>query len=245
MRVGPYDFRPRIVPTLATLLLFPFLIGLGVWQLDRAAEKREIIAAYARAERQPPVTLEAMLAHPKALRFRRVTVAGVLDARHQFLLDNQFQGPDVGFDVLTPLHMQGTRHRILIDRGWVPLGRSRRDLPPLPVPARAVTLAGWLVPPPQAPLLLGPAEAPGGGWPRIVETVDIHHLERDLGYPLLPYVVRLDPGQPYGFVRKWKLVAFGPERHIGYAVQWFALAATLLAIYIGVNTRRAPAEPPS
>lgn len=239
MRVGAYDFRPRIVPTLATLALFPFLISLGVWQLHRAAEKREILAAYAHASREPPVTLEAMLRHPTALRYRRVRVTGELDGRHQLLLDNSFHGDYVGFDVLTPMKVAGTRHRILINRGWVPLGRSRSDLPKVPVPAGTVTLAGWLVPPPRAALLLGPPEAPHGRWPRIVETVKVAELERDLGYPLMPYVVRLDPGQPYGYVRHWKVVAFGPLRHIGYAVQWFAMAAALLVIYIVVNTSRA------
>ncbi|OYV76146.1 MAG: hypothetical protein B7Z66_10050 [Chromatiales bacterium 21-64-14] len=238
MRIGRYDFRPSLVPSLVTLVLFPFLISLGIWQLHRAAYKRQILAQYAAAEHEPPVTLEAMLAHPDSLKFRRVTVSGTLDGGHQLFLDNQSQGPNEGFDVLTPLRISGTKHRILIDRGWVPLGKTRHDLPRVLVPAGEVTLAGWLVPPPKPALLLGPEESPHAGWPRIVETVDIGHLTRDLGYPLMPYVVRLDANQPYGFVRKWILVAFGPDRHIGYAVQWFALAGTLLTIYIATNTSR-------
>jgi cytochrome oxidase assembly protein ShyY1 len=33
-------------------------------------------------------------------------------------------------------------------------------------------------------------------------------------------------------------VEFGPERHLGYAVQWFALALTLVVIWIVVNWRK-------
>jgi surfeit locus 1 family protein len=32
---------------------------------------------------------------------------------------------------------------------------------------------------------------------------------------------------------------FGPERNVGYAVQWFGLAVALLIIYLVVNTRKA------
>ena len=51
-------------------------------------------------------------------------------------------------------------------------------------------------------------------------------------------IVRLDPGAPHGYRRAWQVVPFGPERHLGYAVQWFAMASALLAIYLSVNLTR-------
>jgi len=50
--------------------------------------------------------------------------------------------------------------------------------------------------------------------------------------PLLPVVLRLAPESEHGYRRDWTTVAFGPERHLGYAVQWFALAAAMLVILI-------------
>jgi surfeit locus 1 family protein len=51
-------------------------------------------------------------------------------------------------------------------------------------------------------------------------------------------LVLLDPGEPDGYVRNWSAPGFPPMRHIGYAVQWFALALTLAVIYVVTNLRR-------
>jgi surfeit locus 1 family protein len=51
-------------------------------------------------------------------------------------------------------------------------------------------------------------------------------------------LVLLDPREPDGYVRNWTPPGFPPMRHIGYAVQWFALALTLAVIYIVTNTRK-------
>ena len=64
-------------------------------------------------------------------------------------------------------------------------------------------------------------------------------MEEALGVDLLPFVVELDRSESHGFAREWRPHrGIGPERHRGYAFQWFALAATLLAIYTFVNLRR-------
>jgi surfeit locus 1 family protein len=61
-------------------------------------------------------------------------------------------------------------------------------------------------------------------------------LEDAYGRRLGARVLLLDPDMPDGFERRRQPTSgFGPERHLGYAVQWFALAATLVAIYVGVN----------
>jgi surfeit locus 1 family protein len=36
-------------------------------------------------------------------------------------------------------------------------------------------------------------------------------------------------------------VGFGPERHLGYAIQWFALAIALLVIFISLSFKHPPA----
>ena len=54
-------------------------------------------------------------------------------------------------------------------------------------------------------------------------------------------LILLDPGEPDGYVRRWSPPGFPPMRHIGYAVQWFGLAAALFVIYIVTSSRRAGA----
>ena len=57
MRVGPYDFRPDLLPTLAALLFLAGFIGLGLWQLDRANTKKAWETAYLSRRALPPVAL--------------------------------------------------------------------------------------------------------------------------------------------------------------------------------------------
>ena len=73
----------------------------------------------------------------------------------------------------------------------------------------------------------------------VVLEVDPNIIAERLGVELLPVLVLLSPAEPAGFSRRWEPEAeFGPDRHRGYAAQWFALAAALAAIYFVVNLRR-------
>ena len=78
----------------------------------------------------------------------------------------------------------------------------------------------------------------------------IHHIgyedvaevarQTGLSVPLAPRVLRLDPGVPFGYARDLALLSntLPPEKHRGYAVQWFALALTVLAIALILTFRR-------
>jgi surfeit locus 1 family protein len=76
------------------------------------------------------------------------------------------------------------------------------------------------------------------GWPLRVQFIDFKQMARRLDSALGAMIVRLDPKSPYGYRREWQIAPMGPQRHLGYAVQWFALACTLLVIYVLVNLRR-------
>ena len=43
--------------------------------------------------------------------------------------------------------------------------------------------------------------------------------------------LRLEPG-PSAYRADWAITSMSPSQHLGYAVQWFALAAALLALFI-------------
>jgi surfeit locus 1 family protein len=225
----------------ATAVLFPALVGLGVWQLERAEEKRALVAQWQAAAEDAPQPLAQAVADGNPARFAPVTARGRYDAGHQLLLDNRIHGNRPGFQVLTPLRLEGADRAVLVNRGWVPMGASRRDLPALPTPAGPVRIRGALVAPPENGIRLGAADAGRGEWPKVVQYVVPERVADQLGYPVMDRVVRLAPEAEGGFVRDWgeaPPVPFGPERHVGYAVQWFALAATLVAIFVAVNLRR-------
>jgi surfeit locus 1 family protein len=128
---------------------------------------------------------------------------------------------------------------VLVNRGWVPLGESRAQLPAVTGPAERITLRAMIKLPPGKAFGPEAAEDSGSGWPQVIQQLEIGPIGKRLGRPLLPLVLQLDKADPGGFVRDWKPVyGITPDKHRAYAAQWFTLALVLLLIYIGVNTHR-------
>lgn len=238
MNIGGYRFRPSRWPTLVVLLLLPMLLALGFWQLDRAEQKREWLAAVETGRRQPPLDLNVAQPAYEAAAHRRAVATGRYDAAHQVLLDNQVRDQRWGYLVLTPLRLDGTDLAVLVDRGWLAAPPDRTQLPELTVEGTPTTVRGDIDRGPSIGLRLGGAVS-DASWPLRIQYLDYDALNRRLPYRILPYLIRLDPTEPQGYRRDWEPVPpMGPSTHIGYAVQWFGLATALLVIYIVVNTKR-------
>jgi len=146
--------------------------------------------------------------------------------------------------VLTPLGRADGRGWVLVDRGWVPLGATRDELPDVPVGAGEREVSGILDVLPIPGMRVGPAAAPGSsGWPRVLLFPTEADVESALGVDVESRIVLLDAGAPDGFERKWRpALGFGPERHLGYAIQWFAFALVSIVIFVAVNLRRVGAS---
>ena len=236
MRFGSLEFAPGRWPTVITLVVFGILVSLGFWQLDRADQKRALLAQYHAGADASPIRLDARVRSLDGLQYQLATATGSYDGDHQFLLDNRTHNGVAGYQVLTPLKLAGGAG-LLVNRGWVPLPGSREVLPQVPVDDDERTVTGRIRQPSLKGFSLG-GEQPRTGWPYRIQRVDIDRLAHELDYPLLPAELLLGPGQPDGYVRDWRPLTFGPERNVGYAVQWFSMAAVLLVIYLMVNTKR-------
>lgn len=242
MRIGGYEFRPGVWPSVVGLLLLVLLMSLGFWQLDRAEQKRVLLQAYGDRPTDAAIRIDDGFAFGPDWRYRRAQAIGKYDSHHQFLLDNRVRQGRVGYHVLTPLRLAQGDAVVLVNRGWVPQGATRADLPELPAPdAPELSIEGLIDFPPQKVFVLGEGEDRDPGWPKVLQQVRLDLQARQLNVRLLPMVLLLDKDQPGGFVREWNPVVVGPERHVGYAVQWFALAAALVILYVWVNLKRADA----
>lgn len=235
LRIGNRIFAPRIFTTAITIVLTIALASLGRWQLERMREKQVLFDAFSAGTDE---TLQLSMVSPGAAsRYRHVSATGRYDNAHQVLLDNMTHAGRAGFQVLTPFVMDGGR-TVLVNRGWVPLGATREQLPDIELAENDRTVAGRLGALPAVGIeLAAPAT---GSWPRLVSYPRMEELAALLQRPLYPAVVLLDPDQPDGFLREWQPAAFAPERHLAYAITWFALASTLLVIYVVTNLRPAP-----
>lgn len=229
---GRWRFAPRPVATIATVAAVALFAALGQWQLGRAAEKRALAADFGRGGEAMPLPSSG-LALP---RYQPVTARGSYDAAHQFLLDNRSQGNTAGVEVLTPLLLaDGTA--ILVNRGWLPFGADRARLPEVAVAEDAREIRGRARELPRAPVEL--AAPPSERWPRLVNYPHDEELAAMLGRELRPGMILLDAAEPDGYGRDWSIAGTTPTRHLGYAVQWFALAATAVAIWAALAFRRA------
>lgn len=239
LRLGRYRLCAGLWPTLATVLLLPLLAGLGVWQLGRAEQKTRLQAEYDRQAAEPPLRLAPVLEPAERLQFRHVTVRGEYEPRYQILLDNRVHQGQAGYHVLTPLRIGDGSVRVLVNRGWVPLGADRRVLPRVATPAGPVEVSGVATVPHTRGFHLGAPVLPGNDWSELWQYLDLDEYARRVPFPLQPAVVLLDPESPAGgFTRQWVRLDSGIATHQGYAFQWFSLAVALAAIYILVNTRR-------
>lgn len=232
------EVKSRRLPLLVLgLLLAAGLARLGLWQWQRAAEKEAMLARVeaVMAERKP-VSLEAAgqgSAYAWAAGRGRFLPGPVL------LLDNQRRGEAVGVQVLAPFQPR-VGAPLLVELGWLPLPADRR-MPRATIPAGEQSVAGLLVPPPAAGLALGADHVvQDGHW--LLTRVDLPALRRATKLPLAARVLRLDPALPIGYARDLDILpnTLPPERHRGYALQWFGLSATLLAITVFLFLRRRP-----
>jgi len=246
IRLGRYRIRVALLPAIVALIMLMVLLSAGFWQLDRAEEKRRLVVQQAYRGAKNAIVLDPGLLAAQQLeqlRHRRANASGNYRADKQYLLDNRTHKHVAGYHVLTPLRLQGGDAHVLVNRGWLPVGPDRRQLPDLVVTLQSLSQEGLIVAPPAPGLVLGSSGYEGAGWPRVVQQVDLARIEEQLGAPVLPFVLRLSPESEHGYVREWQIRAgLSPERHVGYAVQWFALAVALVVLCTWAAVGRAPED---
>jgi surfeit locus 1 family protein len=227
-------FRPAVIPTLAMVALVAATLSLGNWQARRAEYKRGLAAQHDAALRAGPIELGPESGIDSSLRYRAVRVRGEFIASAQMLLDNRIHRGRVGYEVLAPLRIRGSDVAVLVDRGWVAMGADRSSLPSPAVPSGPQSIEGRLDFP--------PASGEGRGAPSgtLWQHVDLPAMSVSVGRPLLPALVQQtspDASAPE-IARDWPAPDFGIERHEGYMLQWYSLAALAVVLWLALNWRR-------
>jgi surfeit locus 1 family protein len=226
--------RSRLGFALLALLLAALCLRLGFWQWHKGVQREAQWRDFERGS-QALVSLAAAPLTGVPL-YQRVSVSGVLDGTHQFLLDNRAYQGRPGYEVLTPLRRAGAT-TFLVDRGWVPFSGSRAQLPPVSLEGAAnVTLAGRVALLPSPGLAFGHA-APAGAWPKVTAFPAMDELADALGETLEPRILWLDAQAPQGYARDWQPPGMSPLRHYSYAIQWWTFAALTLFVWALLRLR--------
>ena len=237
IKLGSRIFAPRPFTTLLTIVLIAMLISLGRWQLRRADEKRVLFDSFTAGM---DATRLIDLGTPRLPRYQHIEASGHYDQARQILIDNMVNADRAGYFVITPFALTGGGW-VLVNRGWVPLGASRAVRPTIPVMSDTRRLRGRTDNLPSPGIQLGTKAKLAPPYPVVAAFPNHAELAQLLGessWTKATDLVLLDPAEPDGYVRSWAPPGFPPMRHIGYAVQWFALALTLAIIYVITNLRR-------
>nr|WP_226703276.1 SURF1 family protein [Microbulbifer elongatus] len=221
------------------LCIFPLLLWLGNWQLQRAEEKQQILDKVDARLSSQPVNLSG-LGEPQA--YTPVRLLGFYTDEY-FYLDNRTRSGRVGYEILQVFETGDSRSgkaRWLINRGWIPAGSDRTRLPEVTYPLAAKVITGFVYPggataePAKAvpPQISG--QSPSNHMPeshkRIQRLDDLNGSQLNLQHA--KWHIRLSADSDTALLTDWQLVSTKPQKHRGYAVQWFSMAAALFVLWL-------------
>ena len=233
-------FQPRFWPTLAAAVLVPIFLAAGQWQWNKASAKADLQARLDAGGAEPSLMLPATLVDAQELRFRRVVAYGHYEPQHQILIDNRIYHGQGGYHVMTPLRLEGSETRVLINRGWVPALADHRDVPLLSTPEGRIELSGTaIVPGTRFFTLAADTDDGSSQWQRVWQNLDLDRYRKAVSFPIQPIVIQLDPESTAGgFVREWPRSDERIQTNLSYAVQWWTFAATTVVLWLIFNIRR-------
>jgi surfeit locus 1 family protein len=225
-------FKPNLWAAIGTLLICGLFSTLGVWQLQRGLEKAEIIERFDKAASKPPRALSAG-SWPERGVVETAQTRGTYDGEKQLLLDGQTHDSTPGYRVWTPMVLADGGGILVVDRGWIPAGADRSQLPPLPVLTGVQTVSGYFRTFPVPGMRTDINNCAEGPWPRIVQYPTIEDLRCLYGQSTAGGLLLLAADAEGGYVREWSSgPEMSPTKHYGYAGQWFLFAVVLLVLFI-------------
>lgn len=213
-----------------SVLVFALLCGLGTWQMTRLQWKNNLIKEMARTESLPPVPVAGLLAKGHA-DWRSVELPSCRIDPARIIPMHSTMGAVAGYRLLTACPIAPGQPDILVDLGFSETADS--------VPANTAILPVGRLRPVDKPSAFAPVNDPArNDW----YSRSSQEMGKALKTPLRSdYFLVLDvkasrleaPG-----VRQAPMTAPLANRHIEYALTWYGLAVTLLAMVAAFAVQR-------
>jgi cytochrome oxidase assembly protein ShyY1 len=201
-RCNPATIHPMRKYLLTKTSIICLILALGMikasfWQWDRHVQKQELIKTLQATLTREPAELLS-LAQSQTMwsseAWRRVHFSGSYDFEHEVIVRrNRGKQDHAGFHVITPLKLDNSNAWVLVDRGFVPLGREGREYRKKYHTETHVEAYG-LLKESQPPKLFAPADpptGPGKDWADIWIRVNVEAMQKQLPYAVLPIYVEL------------------------------------------------------
>ena len=233
-------FQFRLLPTLGVVLGLALFVYLGLWQSGKGDRLQAELTERAKRNQLGALPVGGTVMDAQALRDAPIEVNGEFEAQYQIFLDNRQHNGQPGVQVITPLRLEGSSTRILVNRGWVAWPHGLRGvLPVVATPSGVQRLTGLAFVPSTKKFLLMPDHPEASNlWSRL----DMGRFSDLLKAPLQPVVLQQTSASADGLVRQWEPPEDRVAMHRGYAFQWFGMAVALLIFY-GVASLRRPKLP--
>ncbi len=230
----PVIVAAALVGLIATLML-------GNWQRHKAERRTVLQERIVLALQDAPEVLSGRVSDPARLIWHRIRAEGIWEPRAVVYLDNRPNLGRAGFYVLMPLRL-ADGSVLVVNRGWLPRDPMERTrIAPYQTPPGPVVVEGLVLADEDRFLELAPAGELKTG--TIWENFDYAAFARASGFAPLACIVREDSAATDGLLRSWpdrgNVFEKQIERNRGYAFQWYAMSAAILALSLFYGFRNA------
>ncbi|OJA01045.1 hypothetical protein BEV13_00855 [Rickettsiella grylli] len=218
---------------LTLFFLFSLLVYLGFWQIDRGNSKRHFQKMVNQRASSRPIHLNQIKNIDLEKNYFPGIMHGHFDNQHTFLLENRIYLHRIGYEVLTPFFLNNQPKAILVNRGWIPQGMNRKQIPKISALDKPLKLEGLIVFPHKTFRFFNPINEKG--WPKKIQSIHPDFLKKN---NFQPFLLVIQTKKPYSFRPLWHPILLQPARHYAYAFQWFGLSITLLIAFFSTQIRR-------
>ena len=220
--------------TFFSLFFFVSFLKLGFWQLDRKDEKITLIMKKAELSESEGIQPSDITSATES--GTPVVLKGAFDKKVILLLDNKILDGVVGFEVLQLFRDQSGLN-FLVNRGFVPAGRTRSENPEIPkIEDFLGAFEGYVYRQTTNPYAIE-AEKVDYNFPQIVQEGIAFDLSRKLNREISPFIIRMRDNQAGALPRSWQVSNIKPEKHQAYAVQWFLMSLAILMAWLSFTIR--------
>ena len=225
------NFKSKIL--IFAIIFVPITISLGLWQIERANEKKAIISNYDKLLVSTPIALQ------KELPLENWQPIETVGAYQDLVIyeDNAINSGKAGFKVYH-LFQNGYGTFIFVHRGFIERNLIKNNLPRIDTPLRKKNIKGTALFKQNNTFVKNIEESDI----RIIQEFNTSVLiER---FPILkdrylhPFLFNLDVRDADKFQPIEKPVNMTATKHIGYAIQWFGLCAALIILTIYAYRRK-------
>jgi len=211
--------RRMILPLAFGIAGTVVLAGLGVWQLERLAWKEGILSEIEARISADPVPLPAT-PDPERDRYLPVAVSGVFDGEELRVLASS-RDTGAAYRMISAFDTPDGR-RVMVDRGLLPVETGEN-----PLAGQGASVTGNLHWPDEVDSYTPPPDLDGNIW----FARDVPAMATALGAEPVLIVARVIEGPELAAQPLPVDTGHIPNNHLGYAVQWFGLAA----VWVGMT----------